>query len=152
MAIPDVSEKSIAELISLKGRNAVVTGGARGIGLAICNRLAEAGANIVVADVREDIGKEETEHIAQQWGVKALFCIADVSDGASIAQLADKTVQELSGIDIWVNNAGIYPFSPVVEMSDEQWDHVLDINLRGTFIGAREAAKRMIVAQRGGDH
>jgi NAD(P)-dependent dehydrogenase (short-subunit alcohol dehydrogenase family) len=150
MAIPDVSEKSIAELISLKGRNAVVTGGARGIGLAICNRLAEAGANIVVADVREDIGKEAAEHIAQQWGVKALFCVADVSDGASIAQLADKAVQELGGINIWVNNAGIYPFSPVVEMSDEQWDHVLDINLRGTFIGAREAAKRMIVAQKGG--
>jgi NAD(P)-dependent dehydrogenase (short-subunit alcohol dehydrogenase family) len=150
MAIPDVSEKSIAELISLKGRNAVVTGGARGIGLAICNRLAEAGANIVVADVREDIGKEAAEHIAQQWGVKALFCVADVSDGASIAQLADKAVQELGGINIWVNNAGIYPFSPVVEMSDEQWDRVLDINLRGTFIGAREAAKRMIVAQKGG--
>ncbi|HWZ17470.1 MAG TPA: SDR family oxidoreductase [Ktedonobacteraceae bacterium] len=66
--------------------------------------------------------------------------------------MADKTVQELGGINIWVNNAGIYPFSPVVEMSDEQWDSVLDINLRGTFIGAREAAKRMIVAQRGGDH
>lgn len=150
MAIPDVSGKSIVELLSLKGRNAVVTGGARGIGLAICKRLAEAGANIVVGDVREDLGKEETEHIAQQWGVKALFCIMDVSDGASIAQLADKTVQELGGIDIWVNNAGIYPFSPVVEMSDEQWDRVLDINLRGTFIGAREAAKRMIVAQKGG--
>ena len=149
MAIPDVSEKSIAELISLKGRNAVVTGGARGIGLAICKRLAEAGANIVVGDVREDIGKEAAEHIAQQWGVKALFCVADVSDGASIAQLADKTVQELGGINIWVNNAGIYPFGPVVEMSDEQWDRVLDINLRGTFIGAREAAKRMIVAQKG---
>jgi NAD(P)-dependent dehydrogenase (short-subunit alcohol dehydrogenase family) len=105
---------------------------------------------MVVGDVREDLGKEAAEHLAQQWGVKALFCVADVSDGASIAQLADKTVQELGGIDIWVNNAGIYPFSPVVEMSDEQWDRVLDINLRGTFIGAREAAKRMIVAQKGG--
>lgn len=60
MAISDVSGKSIAELISLKGRNAVVTGGARGIGLAICKRLAEAGANIVVGDVREDIGKLAT--------------------------------------------------------------------------------------------
>jgi len=150
MAIPDVSGKSIAELISLMGRNAIITGGARGIGLAICKRLAEAGANIVVGDVREDIGKEAAEHIAAEWGVKALFCVADVSDGASIAQLADKAIQDLGGIDIWVNNAGIYPFSPVVEMSDEQWDRVLDINLRGTFIGAREAAKRMIVAQKGG--
>ena len=150
MAIPDVSEKSIAELLSLKGRNAVVTGGARGIGLAICERLAEAGANIVVGDVREDLGKEAAEHIAQQWGVKALFCVVDVSDGASIARLADTTVQELGGIDIWVNNAGIYPFSPLVEMPDELWDRVLDINLRGTFIGAREAAKRMIAAHKGG--
>ncbi|HET7639011.1 MAG TPA: SDR family NAD(P)-dependent oxidoreductase [Ktedonobacteraceae bacterium] len=150
MAIPDVSGKSITELLSLNGRNAVVTGGARGIGLAICQRLAEAGANIVVGDVREDLGKEVAEHIARQWGVKALFCVADVSDGASIAQLADKAVQELDGIDIWVNNAGIYPMSPVLEMPDEQWDRVLAINLRGTFIGAREAAKRMIGAQKGG--
>ena len=150
MAIADVSGKSISELISLRGRNAVVTGGARGIGLAICQRLAEAGANIVVGDVREDLGKEAAEHLAQQWGVKALFCVADVSDGVSIAQLADKTVQELGGIDVWVNNAGIYPHSPVVDMSDEQWDRVLDINLRGTFIGAREAASRMIGAQKGG--
>ncbi|HVB25791.1 MAG TPA: SDR family NAD(P)-dependent oxidoreductase [Ktedonobacteraceae bacterium] len=150
MSIPDVNGKSIAELLSLKGRNAVVTGGARGIGLAICQRLAEAGANIVVGDVREDLGKEAAEHLAQHWGVKALFCVADVSDGASIAQLADKTVQELGGIDIWVNNAGIYPMSPVLEMPDEQWDRVLDINLRGTFIGAREAAKRMVAAHKGG--
>ena len=150
MAIPDVSGKSIAELLSLKGHNAVVTGGARGIGLAICQRLAEAGANIVVGDVREDLGKEAAEHIAQHWGVKALFCMVDVSDGASIAQLADKAVQELGGIDIWVNNAGIYPISPVLEMPDELWDRVLDINLRGTFIGAREGASRMIGAQKGG--
>lgn len=150
MAIPDVSGKSITELLSLNGRNAVVTGGARGIGLAICQRLAEAGANIVVGDVREDLGEEVAEHIARRWGVKALFCVADVSDGASIAQLADKAVQELDGIDIWVNNAGIYPMSPVLEMPDEQWDRVLAINLRGTFIGAREAAKRMIGAQKGG--
>jgi NAD(P)-dependent dehydrogenase (short-subunit alcohol dehydrogenase family) len=150
MAIADVSEKSIAELLSLQERNAVVTGGARGIGLAICQRLAEAGANIVVADVREDLGKEAAEHLAQRWGVKALFCATDVTDGASIARLADTAVQELGGIDIWVNNAGIYPMSPLLEMPDEQWDLVLDINLRGTFIGAREAARRMIAAHQGG--
>jgi NAD(P)-dependent dehydrogenase (short-subunit alcohol dehydrogenase family) len=150
MAIADVSGNSIPELISLRGRNAVVTAGARGIGLAICQRLAEAGATIVVGDIREDLGKEAAEDLAQHWGVKAHFCVVDVSDGVSIAQLADKTVQELGGIDIWVNNAAIFPHSPVLEMSDEQWDRVLDINLRGTFIGAREAAKRMIGAQKGG--
>ena len=113
MAIPDVSGKSIAELISLKGRNAVVTGGARrGSAWLFVRGSAKAGANMVVGDVREDIGKGRLKHIAQQWGVKALFCVADVSDGASIVQLADKTVQELGGIDIWVNNAGIYPSRP----------------------------------------
>jgi NAD(P)-dependent dehydrogenase (short-subunit alcohol dehydrogenase family) len=150
VAIPDVSSKSLAELISLRGRNAVVTGGARGIGLAICQRFAEAGANVLIGDLRVEQGQAAAEQIAQRYGVKALFSLLDVTDGASIRQLAEKAVQELGSLDIWVNNAGIYPSAPVLEMSDEQWDRVLDINLRGTFIGAREAARQMIQAQRGG--
>jgi NAD(P)-dependent dehydrogenase (short-subunit alcohol dehydrogenase family) len=150
MAVPDVSGKSIAELISLQGRTAVVTGGARGIGLAICQRLAEAGANIVIGDVREEAGREAAENLGRQWGLKALFSRTDVTDSASVAQLADTAVRALGGIDIWVNNAGIYPSNQVTETSDEQWDLVVSVNLRGTFLGSREAAKRMVAAQRGG--
>jgi NAD(P)-dependent dehydrogenase (short-subunit alcohol dehydrogenase family) len=150
MAIPDVSGKSIAELISLKGRNAVVTGGARGIGLAICERFAEAGANVLIGDLDEVLAREAAERIAQQHGVKMVAVLLDVADSSSIGAAAMQAVRELGGIDIWVNNAGVYPFSPTLEMSDEMWDKVLDINLRGTFIGCREAARQMVQAGKGG--
>jgi NAD(P)-dependent dehydrogenase (short-subunit alcohol dehydrogenase family) len=147
MAIADVSGRSLAELVSLAGRNAVVTGGARGIGLAISRRFAEAGAHVLIGDL------DAAEDAAQQMGVyggRALSSRLDVADGASISALADLAMRELGGIDIWVNNAGIYPFGGALHLSDKQWDRVLDINLRGTFIGAREAARRMVTAGRGG--
>jgi NAD(P)-dependent dehydrogenase (short-subunit alcohol dehydrogenase family) len=150
MAIPDVSGKSIAELISLKGRNAVVTGGARGIGRAICERFAEAGANVLIGDLNAGQAREAAESIAQQRGVKTIAALLDVADSSSIEAVATRAVSELGNIDIWVNNAGIYPFRPVLEMTDAMWDNVLDINLRGTFIGCREAARHMVQAGKGG--
>ncbi|RAQ94335.1 SDR family NAD(P)-dependent oxidoreductase [Thermogemmatispora tikiterensis] len=150
MAIPDVSQKTLAELISLRGRNAVITGGARGLGLAIAERLAEAGAGVLLGDLRADEGQAAAERLAARYQVRALFASVDVTDSDSVRNLAQRAVQELGSLDIWVNNAGIYPSSPVLEMSDEQWDRVLAINLRGTFLGAREAARCMIQAQRGG--
>ncbi|MBE3567903.1 MAG: SDR family NAD(P)-dependent oxidoreductase, partial [Thermogemmatispora sp.] len=150
MAIPDVSQKTLAELISLRGRNAVITGGARGIGLAIAQRLAEAGAGVLLGDVRTDEGQAAAERLAARYQVQALFASVDVTDSDSVRKLAQRAAQELGSLDIWVNNAGIYPSSPALEMSDEQWDRVLAINLRGTFLGAREAARCMIQAQRGG--
>ena len=74
----------------------------------------------------------------------------DVTDTASITAVADAAVAQLGGIDIWVSNAGIYPSHPLLEMKDEDWDRVLNINLRGLFIASREAARRMIAAKRGG--
>ena len=133
MAIPDVSGKSIAELISLKGRNAVVTGGARGIGLAICERFAEAGANVLIGDLDEQLAQEAAENIAQQHGVNIIATLLDVADSGSISAVAAQAVREMGGIDIWVNNAGIYPMSPTLQMPDAMWDKVLDINLRGTW-------------------
>jgi NAD(P)-dependent dehydrogenase (short-subunit alcohol dehydrogenase family) len=71
-------------------------------------------------------------------------------DEASVAQVADQVVDKLGRIDIWVNNAGIYPTSPVLEMTASQWDEVLDANLKSAFLGSREAAKRMIAGGNGG--
>ncbi|WP_376794449.1 SDR family NAD(P)-dependent oxidoreductase [Thermogemmatispora sp.] len=150
MAVPDVSGKTLSELISLRGRAAVITGGARGIGLAIAERLAEAGAAVLLGDVRAEEGQAAAERIAARYQVRALFAQVDVTDSDSVRALAQKAVQELGSLDIWVNNAGIYPSDALLEMSDEQWDRVLDINLRGTFLGAREAARCMIQGQRGG--
>ena len=74
----------------------------------------------------------------------------DVADSRSIVRTADAAVERLGGIDIWINNAGIFPTAPALEMTDQEWDRVLNINLRGTFVGCREAARRMIAAGHGG--
>jgi NAD(P)-dependent dehydrogenase (short-subunit alcohol dehydrogenase family) len=150
VAVPDVSSKSIAELISLKGKKAVVTGGARGIGYAIVNRFAEAGADVVLADIDEPVATQAAKTVARDWEKRIVPAFADMSDGQSVLHLAELAYSTLGAIDIWVNNAGIYPSKPVLEMSDAEWDKVLDINLRGTFIGAREAAKRMVSSGKGG--
>jgi NAD(P)-dependent dehydrogenase (short-subunit alcohol dehydrogenase family) len=74
----------------------------------------------------------------------------DVRDGASIDACADLAVREFGRLDIWVNNAGIYPTAPLLDLTDDDWNQVLEVNLRGTFVGAREAARRMIDAGHGG--
>jgi NAD(P)-dependent dehydrogenase (short-subunit alcohol dehydrogenase family) len=150
VVVPDVSSKSIAELISLKGKKAVVTGGARGIGYAIVNRFAEAGADVVVADIDESFATQAARTVARDWEKTVVPARADMTDGQSVQHLAELAFDTLGAIDIWVNNAGIYPSKPLLQMSDTDWDKVLDINLRGTFIGAREAARRMVSAGKGG--
>ena len=148
MSIADRSTATIDDLISLRGRRAVVTGGSMGIGYAIAHRLAEAGASVLIGDVEETDGPAGT--IAREVGGKAIGCNLDVSDADSIAACAQRAQRELGGIDIWVNNAGIYPSKALLDLTPEDWDRVLDVNLRGTFIGAREAAKAMIEAGNGG--
>lgn len=145
-AIRDVSGSPLTELLALSGRVAVVTGGARGIGLACCTRLAEAGASVLVADVDEGAAIGAAARIGQ--GAEAAR--VDVREAESVRALVDQAVSDLGGLDVWVNSAGIYPVSPLLELSEEVWDGVLDVNLRGTFIGAREAARAMIASGKGG--
>lgn len=148
MNIPDVSGRSLTELISLDGRVAVVTGGAAGIGAAIARRLSEAGAKVLIGDV-DDAGPT-VETIVAATGGDVRETHLDVRDPESITDCARLAVEEMGGLDIWINNAGIYPGVPVLELTDEDWDSVLDVNLRGSFIGAREAAKCMVAAGHGG--
>lgn len=145
-AIREVSTAPLAELSTLPGRVAVVTGGARGIGLACCTRLAEAGARVLVADVDE----RAAAGAASQLGPAAIAAWVDVTDATSVRALADHAVAHLGRLDVWVNAAGVFPVSPLLELSEEDWDRVLDVNLRGTMFGAREAARAMIAAGQGG--
>jgi NAD(P)-dependent dehydrogenase (short-subunit alcohol dehydrogenase family) len=149
MAIPDFTDASIAELVSLGGRVAVVTGGARGTGLGIVHRLAEAGATLVIADGSLQDAETAASDVRAR-GHQASAMQLDVADEAAVAAVAGRIVEELGSIDVWVNNAGIYPGAPIVDMTADQWDEVLDFNLRGAFLGSREAARRMIAAGRGG--
>ena len=150
MAVPDLSDRTLAQLVSLEGRAAVVTGGAKGIGAAIAARLAEAGADVMIGDLDPAGAALTADDLASRYGRKVLSCVCDVSDGDSVAALAARADAELDGIDVWVNNAGIYPSVPVLDMTDADWDRVLDVNLRGAFIGAREAARRMVARGAGG--
>jgi NAD(P)-dependent dehydrogenase (short-subunit alcohol dehydrogenase family) len=138
--IADVSERAIAELVSLKGRAAVVTGGASGIGLSIARRLAEAGASVMIGDLDAAAARQAADRL----GKAVLAQPLDVRDSGSVAALADAAVRAFGGLHIWVNNAGVYPVKRIVQMSDAEWDEVHAINLRGTFLGAREAARRMM--------
>jgi NAD(P)-dependent dehydrogenase (short-subunit alcohol dehydrogenase family) len=147
---PDLTDRSLNELISLDGRSCVVTGGARGLGRATSRRLAEAGASVMLADIDGVAAKVAAEELSRQCDSEILATVVDVSDSSSVAGLADAAVAAFGAVDIWVNNAGVYPSMPILEMSDEDWDRVLDINLRGAFFGCREAARRMIDAGRGG--
>ena len=149
-AIADVSAKPFADLLSLAGRRAVVTGGARGLGRAIAARLAEAGASVLVGDRDAEGATAAAKAIASETGAETIGCHLDVTDSASVASCAALANDEFGGLDIWVNNAGIFPTSPATEMSDEAWDAVIDVNLRGAFIGCREAARTMIAAGKGG--
>jgi NAD(P)-dependent dehydrogenase (short-subunit alcohol dehydrogenase family) len=144
MSIKDVSGQSLAQLISLAGRTAVVTGAARGIGLAIATRLAEAGADVVLGDLDEAVARNAASAISQAGGGRAIGAAVDVTREESIIALADRAQLEFGHVDIWVNNAGIFPGAPSVDFLVETWDAIQDINLRGTFLGAREAARRMM--------
>jgi NAD(P)-dependent dehydrogenase (short-subunit alcohol dehydrogenase family) len=145
MPVPDVSDRSIAELVSLEGRVAVVTGGARGTGAGIVGRLAEAGAAVIIADGDGAAAELTARDIAAR-GHVAVSAELRVDDEPSVAGVATLAEREFGGLHIWVNNAGIYPGAPVLDMTVDQWDDVLGFNLRGAFLGAREAARRMVAA------
>lgn len=140
---PDVSEKSIADLIALNGRAALITGGAQGLGRAIAERLAEAGANVALADLNVDLAAEAARSIADRYGVTAVGVRMDVTDEQSVTQGAGEAAAAIGAIGVWVNNAGLFPSVPVPAMSVEAWDQVYAVNTRGTFLGAREAVKQM---------
>jgi NAD(P)-dependent dehydrogenase (short-subunit alcohol dehydrogenase family) len=150
MSTADVSGKELTELISLAGRRAVVTGGARGLGKAIAARLAEAGADVLIGDLDADLAGAAAEELAMRYGVRVIGTPLDVTDSTSIVAVADRAVAELGGLEIWINNAGVFPSVPLLEMSDDTWNQVFDVNARGVFASTREAARRMSAAGAGG--
>ncbi len=140
---------AIAELISLKGKKAAVTGGARGLGLGIAYRLAEAGATVVIADIDGGDAKKSAESLIKA-GFKALPVKCDVCSEEDVRKMVEFAGSQMDGIDVLVNNAGIFPQIPLLEMAAEDFDRVISVNLRGTFLCSREASRLMVKRRSGG--
>ena len=133
----------------MRGKNAVVTGGARGIGEAIARVLAKMGANIVIWDVLEDQAGTTAGAIASDFGVKTAGLAVNVTDGESVEAATERTVAEMSGIDILINNAGITRDGLLIRMKEDDWDKVLAINLKGVWQCTRAVGRVMLKARRG---
>ena len=131
----------------LKGKVAVVTGGAGGIGVVICQRLAEAGAPVVVADLNEDVGCGTAEKITAGGG-KALFLPLDVTDSGSVQAVFEKVEAEFGGVDINVNCAGVTRRMDTLEFDEKAFRWIMDVNVTGVFLCAQAAARSMV--KRGG--
>ncbi len=147
--VSNVAKKTIAQIFDLTGKGAIVTGGGMGIGRAIVMRLVEAGAAVMIVDIDMDAAGKVVQRVKEKGG-KAEAIKADIRSLADAKKVAEATVQAFGSLDILVNNAGIYPISKALDTTEELWDRVLDINLKGTFFFCQAAAREMIKAKHGG--
>jgi NAD(P)-dependent dehydrogenase (short-subunit alcohol dehydrogenase family) len=133
---------------ALAGKVAVVTGASRGLGRAIALALAAAGAAVALgARSRADL--EETAHAVTATGARALVVPTDVTVYAEVEALVERAVAELGRVDVVVNNSGIAAIAPLAELTLEQWQGMLDVNLTGTFHGCRAAARHLLPQRSG---
>jgi len=132
----------------LKGKVAIVTGARRGMGKAHALALARAGVKVVVADISLEDCQKVVDEIKKEGG-EALAVKCDVTKKEEVDEMVKKTIEKFGRVDILVNNAGIAQFVPFLEMTEEDWDKTLDINLKGYFLCAQAVAKEM-VKQRSG--
>jgi len=130
--------------MSLKGKNAVVTGSTSGIGLGIARAFAKDGANVVLNGFgdKAEIEKERSG-IESEFGVKALYSAADMTKGAEITAMIKEAEETLGSVDILVNNAGIQFVSPIEEFPDDKWEAIIRINLIAAFYATKAAVPGM---------
>ncbi len=132
----------------LEGKVAIVTGAARGIGRAIAEELATAGADIALCDLKAE-WLEETAEAVKKIGRKVECFSVDVSDSGAVNAAVSDVIGKFGKIDVVVNNAGITKDTFLMRMSDEDWDAVINVNLRGTFLFTRAVTKPMMKARSG---
>ncbi|HXM34226.1 MAG TPA: SDR family NAD(P)-dependent oxidoreductase, partial [Pyrinomonadaceae bacterium] len=132
-----------ADLLKLAGRVAVITGGSRGIGRAVVERLADLGVNVVVNYVSDHKAAEEVVRSAQGRGVEAISVQANVSELKEAEKLIDATIAHFRSVDILICNAGIWEGAPIDQMPELIWDRSLEINLKGTWTVCRAAIPYM---------
>ena len=139
---------ALREMFELDGRVAIVTGGARGIGKACAMALAEMGAKTAIVDLHEENAAQAVADV-EALGVEARASICDVTSADAVAKAFHETIDAFGQLDILVTSAGITVWSKAEEMTEEEWDRVLDLDLKGTFLCC-QAAGRMMIPRRSG--
>lgn len=134
----------------LKGKVAVVTGAGQGIGRGIAEVFAREGADVVVNDLSLDARTEEVAGNIRKLGRRALAIQGDVSKRADLERIFDEAWQQLGPVDILVNNAGIETIVPFTDLTDQQWEDVVHVNLKGGWMAAQILCKRLIAEKRKG--
>ncbi|MDP2643282.1 MAG: SDR family NAD(P)-dependent oxidoreductase [Candidatus Peregrinibacteria bacterium] len=141
--------KKINEMLALSSKTAVVTGGSRGIGFGIASRLAEAGANVVIASINEEEVSKAVKTLSDNgWSAKGL--VADVSKEEDVLNMRKFAIDNFGGVDILVNNAGIFPSMPIANMTIEDFKKVISVNLEGVFLCTKYFSEEMIKKGNGG--
>ncbi|MBQ8759721.1 MAG: SDR family oxidoreductase [Clostridia bacterium] len=126
-------------------KNVLVTGATGGIGIAIAEVFAENGYNVALHSfTKADFAKEQADKLSVQYGVKTMSVCADVSKETEVREMFDALQKDFGGIDILVNNAGVSSVMMLCDTSEEEWNRVIDINLKGVFLCSKEAIKHMV--------
>lgn len=134
--------QNFQDLFNLKEKVAVVTGGRRGMGRTHCLSLADAGARVVVSDISKEDCQKVVEEIEEKGG-EAIAVECDISKKEEVENLMEQAKEAYGGVDILVNNAGIVDFKSFFELTEEDWDRIIDVNLKGYFLCTKAAAELM---------
>lgn len=145
-----MEKQSIAELMNLSGKTAIVTGGAAGIGFGVANRLHEAGANVVIADCDVAAASKALEVLNARRAKSATAVCANVSKEEDVKMLVAGVVVDFGAVDILVNNAGIFPSILLADMTEADFMKVIDVNLRGVFLCTKHVSEQMKKQGKGG--
>ncbi len=144
-----MEQTPLSALFDLSKKVAIVTGGGKGIGFGIANRLAEAGAAVVIAD-SDTVGADKAAAELRAKGFRASAIGADVSSAADASRIVEAAIAAFGGVDILVNNAGIYPSIPLMQMQESDFEKIIAVNLKGAYLCTKAAAAQMISQGRGG--
>ncbi|GMQ29392.1 glucose 1-dehydrogenase [Algoriphagus confluentis] len=143
MATLDFSQLPGLSLFSLQGKSAILTGGTKGLGLAMAAGLASAGADVLLVSRKAEEGKEAAAEIAEKYGVKALTFAADVTDQKAMEAMAAFAMESFGKIDVLINSAGINIRGAIDELSQEDFDQVMKVNVTGTWLACKAVIPQM---------
>ena len=135
--------------LELEGKNALVTGGERGIGREVCLSLAREGVNIAYCDIKTETGEGSTREKVGNLGRKAFVMELDVSEEERVVRFVQDAISELGCIDIFVSNAGIIEWEPITKITLDCWNRILAVNLTGAMLCTREVARHMVERRKG---